>query len=243
MSRPVAAGFALALLLTVPASAHAQLGGLVKKAKDKIAAPAATTQSTDQPARLPGPEITSTVVDHLLLGLKAEKDARDRAAATEQVRRQKDAEAQMDPQTRYYSCIADAQQKDPKFADMQKLGKDAQDASNKGDQNKAMDLAMQMQPLQLQIQARAESSCVQLKPGAAAPTPTQKAIQTAPVVPPEEAGAKAAGLTPVEYGQVKELIYTYLGYGKRAGLTDSEKRAVDPKRDQLKDGFKQIGMQ
>ena len=243
MSRPVAAVVALALLLTFPAGAHAQLGGLVKKAKDKVAPPAAPQQSTDQPARLPGPEITSSVVDHLLVGLKAEKEARDRAAVAEEDRRRRESQKQMDPQTRYYSCVAEAQQNDPKMADLQKLGKEAKDASDKGDQGKSMDLVMQMGPLQAQLQARAESTCASQKPGAAAATPVQQAIQAAPVVPPEEAGAKAAGLTKVDYGQVKELIYTYLGYGRRAGLSDSEKRAVDPKRDQLKDGFKLIGMQ
>ncbi len=242
MSRPVAAAFGLALLLTFPASGHAQVGGLIKKAKDKVAPPAAT-QSSDQPARLPGPEITSGVVSNLLLALKAEKDAKDRAAATEDERRRQEAEAKMDPQTRYYSCIGTAQQQDPAMAEMERLGKEGKDAADKGDQNKAMDIAMRMQPIQMQMQARAESACVSLKPGAKQPTPAQKAIQAAPVVPPEEAGAKAMGVTPVEYGQIKELIWTYLGYGKRAGLTDSEKRAVDPKRDQLREGFKLIGMQ
>lgn len=242
MSRPVAAGLGLALLLTLPATAHAQLGGLIKKAKDKVA-PSAATQSTDQPARLPGPEITSSVVSKLIVALKAEKDARDRNAAGEEERRRLEAESRMDPQTRYYSCMNTAQQKDPAKADMERLGKEGQDAADKGDQNKAMDIAMRMQPLQMQMQARAESACASLKPGAKQATPTQKAIQAAPVVPPEEAGAKSMGVTTVEYGQIKELIWTYLGYGKRAGLTESEKHAVDPKRDQLKEGFKLIGMQ
>lgn len=243
---PITLGLGLSLALAItPASGHAQLGGLVKKAKDKAATSAGVQSptSTDQPARLPGPTITAPVVDHLLLGLKAEKDARDRAAVTSEDRRRKDAEAHMDPNTRYYSCIGEKQQQDPAFAQMQKLGQDAQDASKKGDNNQAMQIAMQMQPLQMQVQQHAESACVSLKPGAPQATPVQKAIQEAPAIPPEEAGAKAAGLSPVEYGQIKELIYTYLGYGKRAGLTDDEKRAVDPKRDQLKDGLKSIGMQ
>ncbi len=242
MSRPVAAVVGLALLLALPATAQAQLGGLVKKAKDKVAPPAAATQSTDQPARLPGPTITSAVVDHFLLGLKAEKDARDRAAAAAEERRRKDAEVRMDPQTRYYTCLSEKQQQDPAYPQMQKLAKDGQDAANKGDNNQVMQIAMQMQPLQMQLQQHAESACATLKPGAAPATPAQKAIQEAPAVPPEEAGAKAAGLSPVEYGQIKELIYTYLGYGKRAGLTDDEKRAVDPKREQLKDGLNSVGM-
>jgi hypothetical protein len=242
MSRRVSAAIGLALLALLPAAGHAQLGGLIKKAKDKVAPPAAI-QSTDQPARLPGPEITSAVVDHLLTGLKAEKEARDRAAAAEELRRQQEAEASMDPNARYYNCIAKAQEVDPRRAELEKLGKDGKDAADKGDTSKAMDIAMQMQPIQMQMQAHAESTCAAVKPGAKQPTRTQKAIQAAPIVPPEESGASAAGLSKVDYGQVKELIYTYLGYGKRAGLTDSEKHAVDPKREQLKDALKQVGLQ
>jgi len=241
MSRPIATFLGLALLLTFPATGHAQLGGLIKKAKDKVA-PSVATQSTDQPARLPGPEITSDVVKKLLLAFKAEKDARDRAAAAEEERRRQASESQMDPQTRYYSCLSTSQQKDSAMPEMQRLANEAKNAADKGDQNKAMDIAMQMQPLQMQMQARAESACASLKPGAKQPTPTQKAIQAAPVVPPEEAGAKVMGVSTVEYGQIKELIWTYLGYGKRAGLTESEKHAVDPKRDQLQEGFALIGL-
>jgi hypothetical protein len=242
MSRTVTASFSLMLLLALPASAHAQLGGLIKKAKDKVA-PSAATQSTDQPARLPGPELTTSVVNNLLLGLKAEKEARDRAAAAEEERRRQAAESQMDPQTRYYSCLSTTQEKDTAMAEMRRLADAGKDAADKGDQNKAMDIAMRMQPLQMQMQARAESACASLKPGAKQATPAQKAIQAAPVVPPEEAGAKAMAVSTVEYGQIKELVWTYLGYGKRAGLTESEKRAVDPKRDQLREGFKLIAMQ
>jgi hypothetical protein len=242
MSRPVAAMLGLALLLTFPATGHAQLGGLIKKAKDKVV-PSAATQSTDQPARLPGPEITSGVVSKLIVALKTEKDAKDRAAVAEEERRRQEAESRMDPQARYYSCVGTAQQKDPAMAELERLGKEGKDAADKGETNKAMDVAMRMQPIQMQLQARAESSCAALKPGAKQATPTQKAIQAAPVVPPEEAGATVLGVSPVEYGQIKELVWTYLNYGKRAGLTDSEKHAVDPKRDQLKEGFKLIGMQ
>ncbi|HXW96817.1 MAG TPA: hypothetical protein VEI47_04465 [Gemmatimonadales bacterium] len=242
-SRTLTIGLGLIVVLSpIPRTGHAQLGGLVKKAKEKVA-PGAAQSSTDQPARLPGPEVTPAAVDHLLAGLKAEKDARDRQAAQEKLRKDLDTQRSMDPTTRYYSCLSDKQKDDPRTADMQKLAKDAQDASQKGDQNKAVSISMQIQPLMMQIQQHAESSCASLKSGPPpGPTPEQQAILNAPKVPAEEAGAKAAGMTAVDYGQLKELVYTYLGSGKRAGLTDAEKQAVEAKRAPLKDGFQAIGM-
>ncbi len=209
MSRPFAAAIGLALLLALPTAGHAQLGRLVKKAKEKVA-PAAAAPSADesQPARLPGPELTADVVDHFLQGLRAEKDARDRGAAAEAARGRQTKEAQMDPQTRYYSCVSEKNQSDPKYPELQKLGQDGQDAAKKNDTNKAMQIATQMQSLVLEMQQRAETACASLKPGAApapapAPTPDQLAIQNAPTGSAEDAGANGAGMTPLKYGQVK----------------------------------------
>jgi hypothetical protein len=260
--RPLRAGLGLILALSLaPSLASAQLGGITKKVKEKVvpAAPAGAGQpSTDQPARLPGPEITPSVVDRFLAGLKAEKGARDRAAEAQQRRQQKSEEEekqrqeeekqrqleQMDPQTRHVLCVNEKQQQDPKYAQLQKLASDAQAASNKGDNNKAMEVAMQMGPLQQEIQQRADSICtaIEAKAGPTKPTPAQKAIQNAPEAAPEDTAAKVAGMTAVEYGQVKELIYTYLNYGKRAGVTEQEKQAIEAKRPQLKEAFKAIGV-
>jgi len=232
----------IVVLSSLPSAGNAQLGGLVKKAKDKVAPDASGQSSTDQPARLPGPEITPGTVDHFLAGLKAEKTAKDQAAAAEKERKDQEAQAHMDPNTRYYSCVSDKQQKDPQQATMQQMAKDAKDASDKGDTQKAMDIAMKLGPMSQDIQKRAQAACASAKAAPPAPTPEQQAVQNAPQVTPEAAGAKAAGLTTVEYGQVKELIYTYLNYGKRSGVTDPEKQAIEAKRADLKAAFTSIGM-
>lgn len=239
----VAIGLCLIVALSsLPSPGHAQLGGLVKKAKEKVA-PSADPSSTDQPARLAGPELTPGVVDHFLAGLKAEKAAKDRAEAAEKERKKQEAEQQMDPAARHWTCVSEKQQQDPEQATAQQLAKDASDAAQKGDNQKAMDIAMKLGPMTQEIQKRAEAACASVKAApAAAPTPEQQAVQNASQVPPEAAGAKTAGLTPVEYGQVKELIYTYLNYGNRAGVTDAEKRAIEAKRAELKAAFTGIGM-
>jgi hypothetical protein len=107
-----------------------------------------------------------------------------------------------------------------------------------------MQLAVQINELNTAMQQRADSVCTaqQPKPGAAPPTAEQQAIQDAPPISPEAEGAKAAAMPPVDYGQIKELIYTYVNYGKRAGLSDSEKKAVDAKVKELREALKAIGM-
>jgi hypothetical protein len=243
MSRPRSAVLGLALLLTLPTTGQAQLGGLIKKAKDKVVPGA----DQSQPARLPGPEITADVVDHVLLGLKAEKDARDRAAAAQAARERKANEDQMDPQARYNTCLGEKQQSDPKYPELQKQAKDAQAAADKGEMSKVVEISNQIQSLTLELQQRAETACASLKPGAAPapaqpPTADQLAIQNAPTGTAEEAGAKAAGMTPLTYGQAKELIYTHLNYGKRSGVSDEEKRVIEAKRTELKQAFAAIGL-
>jgi hypothetical protein len=252
MSRRIVAGLGIALALTVASSASAQLGGLVKKAKDKAAASAGVQQSSDQPARLPGPEITGDVVSRFLVALKAEKAAKDRNAANEERRKKADEErekkaavAAMDPTTRHMMCTQEKMHADPKYADFEKLSKTAEAAARSGDNNKMMEAAVQISPLQTELQQRADSLCALEESKAAKepkPSAEQDAVQNAPESSPEESGAKAGGFTMADYGQIKELIYTHLNYGKRAGLTDPEKKAVDPKAKELKDAFKAIGM-
>jgi hypothetical protein len=262
MSRRIMAGLCVALALTVASPASAQLGGLVKKAKDKAAATAGVQQpSTDQPARMPGPVVTKDVVDHLLIGLKAEKAARDNWAANEGKRQEaaerrrkakeerdkQEALARMDPQARHQYCISEAMQADPEYAKLQKLGEDASAASKKNDNNAAMQIAMQMAPLQAALQQRADSACTAQekkakKGGGPSANAEQQAIQDASPDSPEDAGAQAGGFSATDYAQLKELILIYLRDPKRAGLADGEKPPIETKRAQLQDGLKSIGM-
>jgi hypothetical protein len=263
MSRRLVAGLVVALALTASSTASAQLGGLVKKkAKEKAAEAAGVQQpSTDQPARLPGPEVTPAALDRLLTAFKAEKTARDNWAANEEKRREaeekrrkakqeqdrQEALAKMDPQTRHQYCISEKMQTDPDNAKLKKLSDQAAEASKKGDNGAMMQISLDMGPIQAGMQQRADSACAAQEKeakkggGKKAPSPEQAAVEEAPPNSPEEAGAKAGGFTDVDYAQLKELVLIHLRDPKRAGLTDAEKKAVEPKKAQLTAGLKSIG--
>ena len=233
----IATGLALVLLLEAPGSpAHAQVGGLVKKAREKVA-PAATAQpTTDEPARLPGPTLTPAVVDHFLVGLKAEKGEQDRQAK-QQERRAAAERRKKDPKASAESCRSEVVQNDPKARERDSLTKAAEAAAERKDYATAQQIALSVQTSVLELQARADSICASIRPE---PPPEQEAMRTASVSP-GEAGATAAGMTAVEYGQVRELLQTYLQYPARAGLSPEEKQAVDPKRTELLAAFQALG--
>ncbi len=230
-------------LLLVAAPLPAQLGGLVKKAKEKVAPAAGVQASTDQPARMPAPEATPQSIEQLLTGLKAEKGVLDQEA--EAARRRQEAEERNRRAERAaeenQSCVETRMKADPDYAKMEQLSKDAQTAVGAGDTQKATDIAMRLPAMMQGIQQRAQTACAAPAPAGNVSSADAAAIQGA-AGDPGESGAKAAGMTVVEYGQLKELIYTYFTYPKRAGLSDSEKRAIDAKRTELQAGLKAIGM-
>lgn len=250
LPRPIAAGLILASTLSLlPTAMEAQLGGIAKRARDRIGAGTGQQVSTDQAARLPGPTLTADVVNRLLTGLVAEKQARDRAAEAE-ARRQRQAEAaaqarrqQQEQYENHQQCVEAKLKADPKYAEAERVTGEAKAAAQGGDMAKAMQLSQRIQPLMLEAQQRAEAACAATQPSAAAaPTPEEEAIQ-ATSDSSEVLGAGAGKFTPVEYGQVKELVYTYLSYPQKAGLTAEEKGVVDPKRRELKDALKAVGLQ
>lgn len=249
-SRPLAAGLLLALALsTLPGSAEAQLGGLVKKARARVAPAAGQQQSTDEAARLPGPTLTQDMIDRLLTGFATEKRARDRAEQEEARRRQQaDAAAQarrsqQDQYESYQQCTEAKAKADPGYGEAERLTQDAQAAAQRGETAKAMQMAQRIQQLMGEVAERARTSCASLEPSATpAATPEESAIQST-ADSSEVLGARAAGLTAVEYGQAKELLFTYLNYPQKAGLTANERGAVDPKRRELKEALKGVGLQ
>lgn len=250
LPRPIAAGLVLASTLSLlPAVMEAQLGGIAKRARDRIGAGSGQQVSTDQTARLPGPTLTADVVNRLLTGLAAEKQARDRAAEAE-VRRQRQAEAaaqarrqQEEQYETHQECVGAKLKADPKYAEAERTAGEAQAAAQRGDMAKAMQLSQRIQPLMQEAQQRAEGACASTRPsGTAAPTPEEEAIQ-ATADSSEVLGAGAGKFTPVDYGQVKELVYTYLNYPQKAGLTAEEKGVVEPRRRELKEALKAVGLQ
>lgn len=234
-------------LLVTAAPLSAQLGGLTKKVKPKVSAPSlpgGSQGSTDQPARLPGPEVTKSSVDQLLLGLKAEKAALDREAAAAQKRqeaeeRRKKANQQAND---HGSCVQAKTESDPEYLKLQQMGKDAEAAAKSGDNQKAVTLATQMPAMMQAVNQRAEAACAQSTPAPAGVSGDDAAAMEAAPGNSGADAAKAAGMSQVDYGQLKELVYTYFQSPKRAGLTSSEEQAVNGRRADLQAAFRAIGM-
>lgn len=233
--RPLLLAALAMALAAVTLPAQAQLGGLARKARQKVNETTGT-QSVDQPARLAGPEVTNESVGRLLVGLKAEAQAREQRAAAEQRRQQQEAAAR-DVSSRQDQCYRDAQEKDPARPELERLQAQGKEAADKGDYTKAGQIAQRMQVLATEMQARIQAACA----APAQPTPAQQAIQQA-TGSPEDAGAAASGLSATDYAQLKELIYTYLVAGNRAGLADSEKQAVEQKKPELRERLKAVGL-
>jgi hypothetical protein len=249
-ARRVMASLALALAVAVvPEVAEGQVGGLVKKARDRVAG-AGQQQSTDEAARMPGPTLTNDVVTRLLRGLDAEKRAQDQAAQAMERQRVADSVAELERKkpghyTSREECVGVKFQEDPKQADLQRLMQQASAAAEKKDMNLAMQLSQRMAPMQLEIQQRAESSCAKVptmaEVMAKAPKPEERAVMLGRDSL-EVIGANGGGFNRGEYAQLKELVYTYLSYPQKAGLAPAEKQVVDPKKAELRQALKAIGM-
>ena len=239
MSRRLLAVASLLLALSFSATpATAQLGGLAKKARQK-AAETAGVPSTDQPARMAGPEVTPQVVDQLLAGLKAEATAQAQAAEAERQRQARDSASRAAAEEQG-SCADRTRDKDPAWPEAQRLQEQAKDAADKGDYAKATELAQKLTTLMSGLQARIQAACAG-NAQASQQAAEQQAIANAGA-PPEAQGAKAAGLAPTEYAQLKELVYTYFQSPKRAGLAPAEAPAIDAKKRELRDRLKAVGL-
>lgn len=247
-------GAAAALALCIgflPSAAEAQLGGIVKKAKDRVVP--GQQQSTDEAARLPGPTLTNDVVSRLLRSLTAEKRARDQAERERERRRVADSVAAAERQRPgYYTtreeCYAVKMKADTAYPTLDRMLSEASAAGERNDIAKASEIAQRMAPIQMGIHQRAEAACAKVPPAssmpapAPQPTPQERAVQESPDTL-EIHGAGAGGFSATEYGQLKELVWTYLTFPQKAGLAPDEKRAVDAKRKELKDGLKGVGLQ
>jgi hypothetical protein len=230
--------FALTFLAT---SAEAQLGGLAKKAR-QTASEAAGVPSTDQPARMAGPEVTQASVAQLLTGLKAEQAAAEQQAAAER-RRQEQATAARAAQERQEHCYEDKKNSDPAWAEIQGLKAQGDTAVDKGEYNKATQIAQQLQAKLLDLHNRVQAACAQQAQAAQAAQPSaeQQAMQQASGSP-ESAGAQAAGMSAQDYAQFKELVYTYLQSPKKVGLAEKEQQAIEAKQAQLRERLKAVGL-
>lgn len=235
-----ALGLASALLalsfLVTPA--EAQLGGLAKKARQRVSGTAGVP-STDQPARMAGPEVTAASVDQLLAGLKAEAATAERQAAAER-QRQEQANAARTASDRQAQCYEDKKNSDPAWPEIQRLQEQGKAAADKGDYDKASQIGQQMGVKMTDLQARVQAACAQSTQAAQA-SAEQQAMQQAGGSP-ESAGAQAAGMSAQDYAQFKELVYTHLQSPKRAGLAGKEQQAIEAKKRELRDRLKAVGL-
>lgn len=257
MSRRTSSLFLLAVLLTLPAAAHAQLGGLTKRVKiPRVASSPAEKPASDQPARPAAPVIDAPMVDRLIAGLTAEGAALDRAGNG--ARAQADAakaaqapaqQAWMDKIQAQEECKDQHHEKDAETATRERLNNEASAAQDRGDTKKAEQLNAQADKLEQGINARAEAACK-----AVGPTDADYKAATANQNLPDEwsarrsaadtaarAGAAAAKLSPASYGQVKEIVQLQLKNPGKAGLNAAEAAAVEAKRPELIALFKGVG--
>lgn len=217
--------------------AEAQLGGLTKKARQR-ASEAAGVPSTDQPARMAGPEVTPASVDQLLAGLKAEATAAEQRAAAER-RRQEQENAARTASDRQAQCYEDKKNSDPAWPEIQRLQEQAKAAADKGDYDKAGQIAQQLGVKMMDLQNRVQAACAQPAP----PSAEQQAMQQAQASDsPADQGAKAAGMSAQDYAQFKELVYTHLQSPKRAGLAEKEQQAIEAKKRELRERLKAVGL-
>lgn len=229
---------ALSFLVT---PAEAQLGGLAKKARQRVSETAGVP-STDQPARIAGPEVTQASVAQLLTGLKAEQAAMERQAAAER-QRQEQAEAARNASHSQEQCYEDKKNADPAWAEIQRLKAQGDTAAEKGEYDKATQLALQLGAKMTDLHNRVQAACAQSAQAAQAAQPTaeQQAMQQASSSP-ESAGAQVAGMSAQDYAQFKELVYTHLQSPKRAGLAEKEQQAIEAKKAQLRERLKAVGL-
>ncbi len=224
----------LALLFLVT-PAEAQLGGIAKKARQRVSETAGVP-STDQPARMAGPDVTAASVDQLLTGLKAEQAAMERQAAAER-RRREQADAARSASDRQAQCHEDKKNSDPAWAEIQRLQEQGKTAADKGEYDKATQIAQQLGAKMTDLQTRVQAACAQT----AQPSAEQEAMQHA-TGSPESTGAQAAGMSAQDYAQIKELVYTYLQSPKQAGLAEKEQQAIEAKKAQLRERLKAVGL-
>lgn len=236
------AGLLLLPVAALPEPVTAQLGGLTKKARDKAAQATGVQQpTTDQPARMPGPTVTTASVNSLLKGLQAEAAAIRQRAAEEQRRQARDS-ADREAAKNARDCPYRTRDSLPLAEEVRKGLDSARIAAEKGDYARAGQISMRVSAKNDTLTAQVEKICArQGRAGPAAPQPDAQAMQQA-TGSPDSVGAKAAGLSLQEYAEMKELVYTHIQLPGRAGLTPAEKAAVEPKKKELRDALRAVGI-
>lgn len=246
----------LLALAILPATGHAQLGGLAKKAKQAVAGKS-EKPAADQPARSSAPTITTASVGSFINGLKAEQHVADSGrAAARDAKAKYEANAQagmqnwMDKSQKYSECTDEQADNHPRAAERKKLQTSAGMARYKGEEKKADSLAAAVEKLDRQIEADGEKACAKLK---TTPEDLQKQMMNQPPQPDEygmvqeaidssvKIGARTAGLSPYQYAQMKEAVVAYLQNPKKSGIAGDEAAAIDARKPELTVLLKAVG--
>lgn len=253
----------LLVLASLPTVAQAQLGGLSKRVKDRVTGATARAEekpAQDEPARAAAPTLNPATVDQFVAGLKVERKTLDDARARVTAGQQQVANAQaarskawQDQQQKYSDCQNEKLEQHPKQPQRDSVQQAMAVARLKGQKPQAEALHSRLQKLEQEIQTDAEAACAQYKTdekdmlAAFTPTESEKnqpseyetmraAGDTAIIL-----GARAAGMSPRQYGQVKEAVMAQLKAPGKAGLNPAEAAAVDARRDELADLLKAVG--
>lgn len=230
---------AASLALAIPATSHAQFGGLRKKVKDKIAGdpqPAAAPASgaagdADAKARKDAWDhpvaISGTTLDNLAKGIKAEQATRATYASTP-----------TSPLGRWNSyqaakakCAADQVQVDSAMARLQRKMMVEATAGH----------ADAIQPIQDSIQKVIAAGTARNQQCSALQKPTFTSEDYTAIHAEEDkedaAGAAASGLSPLVYARLKERVIAYVllpnGW-KATGYSADETQTLDAHRAELR---------
>ncbi len=230
-----AALLALLALALIPSTSHAQLGGLARKAKAKVTG-TAEKPAVDQPARsAAAPAITPASMALFVDGLKVEQKYVDSARTAVKAEKAKYEATQqgamqgwMDRSQKYADCTSEHEESHPKKAERDRLQRDAGMARYKGESGKADSLTALTEKLDRQIEADAEKSCAKLKTtpeelqaqmASQGQQPDEYSMMSAAVDRSIAEGARAAQLSPYQYGQLKEAVVSYLKNPKKSGIS------------------------
>lgn len=247
--------------------ASAQLGGLLKKVPKVPSVPSAPSVPGTEAApkaKEPAPELTADLVDRMISGMKAERQALEQGARDVRktmAKRAADAspEAQQEKQMallqgvaakdeQYRGCIDDAILKDADYPKYEKLKDRAEDEL---DDTKSEALSRQAGQLRDAMVKRAEPGCASLKPGDYAAEMKAAGIDTSGRQESEEemlgkvdrsadeAGAKAAGLEVPVYAQRKETLCMGLVRGQQVNSAD--RALMDARAAELKSALQSVG--
>ena len=238
---------ALAAALLGGASAHAQIGGFLKKKIPKIAVPGAPAPA---PAVNERPKycaaITDEVLDRFLKGLEAENAAIARREEAEQrVNAAGNAAARaaelMTPEgfAKFEACKEAAAAQDPRTKDRDRLRGLADAAARKVETRKYQEYSAQADELDELIDAAAEKACgggpkaLLAAAGERADTKAAAAAMMDDAGDADEQGWKAGGFTEQEYARLKECVIGRLATPGATPTTPESAAAIDKRAAEL----------